>query len=424
VAETRGLIALHAGRPIDALYTSTCGGHTEDVENVFSARDPAPWLRGVACTAERETWIELQGAPPTEAGGDRPLLVALGAWPAAVPAGGSAIGGGVLAEILARLPAAIGRRGCGAAPASIDTRGQLFAGLVSALCWGDRAALLAPGEAEYLLPRGEAWASEGERRAAAVLLGAGVLRGGPLQPAARPTAAETARLLAEAVRAAQPARLGEERVLGLGAGRIEVRRGDGIASLPLDPGVQLVRRDALGSARVGVLTLVPGESVRLVSAGDRVVYLEVDVAAEGPAWDRGSRYHAWRVTLTPHEVAERAAGAGWSGRLLDIVPERRGVSGRVVEARLVGEGHELPLRGLAVRRALGLRESLLAIERDLGPDGRVERFHFTGRGWGHGVGLCQVGAFGMAGAGHRFEAILRHYYTGIELGRIPATQSE
>jgi stage II sporulation protein D len=45
----------------------------------------------------------------------------------------------------------------------------------------------------------------------------------------------------------------------------------------------------------------------------------------------------------------------------------------------------------------------------------VERFIFTGKGWGHGVGLCQVGAFGMAQSGSSFEAILRHYYTGIQL---------
>jgi stage II sporulation protein D len=165
-----------------------------------------------------------------------------------------------------------------------------------------------------------------------------------------------------------------------------------------------------------VLTLVPGESVRVLAAQDRIVYLEVEIGPQGPAWDRGSRFHAWRVTRTPAEVAESAGASGWSGPLLDVVPERRGVSGRVVEARLVGPERELRVRGLAVRRALGLRETLLAIERDLDPQGRVLRFHFTGRGWGHGVGLCQVGAFGMARAGHGFDAILRHYYTGIELG--------
>jgi stage II sporulation protein D len=43
---------------------------------------------------------------------------------------------------------------------------------------------------------------------------------------------------------------------------------------------------------------------------------------------------------------------------------------------------------------------------------------FTGRGWGHGVGMCQVGAFGMAQRGHGYRDILTHYYSGVELGRV------
>jgi stage II sporulation protein D len=58
------------------------------------------------------------------------------------------------------------------------------------------------------------------------------------------------------------------------------------------------------------------------------------------------------------------------------------------------------------------------IDRETDAKGAVERFVFTGKGWGHGVGLCQVGAFGMAQAGATYEQILRHYYSGISLGRV------
>jgi stage II sporulation protein D len=58
------------------------------------------------------------------------------------------------------------------------------------------------------------------------------------------------------------------------------------------------------------------------------------------------------------------------------------------------------------------------IERETDATGAVERFVFTGKGWGHGVGLCQVGAYGMAQGGSSYEEILRHYYTGISLGTI------
>ena len=62
-----------------------------------------------------------------------------------------------------------------------------------------------------------------------------------------------------------------------------------------------------------------------------------------------------------------------------------------------------------------LREQLFVIDRTFDESGRVSKFTFTGRGWGHGVGLCQVGSFGMAQAGSTYDRILRHYYTGITL---------
>ena len=62
----------------------------------------------------------------------------------------------------------------------------------------------------------------------------------------------------------------------------------------------------------------------------------------------------------------------------------------------------------------GCPEMLFTVSRVEGADGQAE-FVFVGRGWGHGVGLCQVGAFGMAQAGSSYEAILRHYYSGIAL---------
>jgi stage II sporulation protein D len=97
----------------------------------------------------------------------------------------------------------------------------------------------------------------------------------------------------------------------------------------------------------------------------------------------------------------------------DIVPRRLGVSGRVVELEVQGTTGDLLLRGLKVRRGLGLKENLFVIDRETNPEGAVERFVISGSGWGHGVGLCQVGAFGMAQAGSTFEGILEHYYTGI-----------
>jgi stage II sporulation protein D len=118
-------------------------------------------------------------------------------------------------------------------------------------------------------------------------------------------------------------------------------------------------------------------------------------------------------------VAKAIARYGDVGEVRDVEIKRLGISGRVVEVMVRGSLGQLPLRGLKIRWGLGLRENLFVIDRERSETGGVAHFVFTGKGWGHGVGLCQVGAFGMAQAGASFEQILKHYYTGIELQRAP-----
>ncbi len=72
------------------------------------------------------------------------------------------------------------------------------------------------------------------------------------------------------------------------------------------------------------------------------------------------------------------------------------------------------MKGFDVRRVLDLPETLFEMQIRTLPDGQ-RTAHFLGRGWGHGVGLCQNGAYGLARAGMTYDAILTHYYTGIEI---------
>ena len=62
--------------------------------------------------------------------------------------------------------------------------------------------------------------------------------------------------------------------------------------------------------------------------------------------------------------------------------------------------------------------STLVIDREYDSEGRIKDFIFTGKGWGHGVGLCQVGAFGMARSGAAYMDILQKYYEGITIDKI------
>jgi stage II sporulation protein D len=119
-------------------------------------------------------------------------------------------------------------------------------------------------------------------------------------------------------------------------------------------------------------------------------------------------------------VARKVSRYGSVGQVLDLVPRKMGVSGRVVELEIQGSEGDLLLEGLRVRWGLGLRENLFVIGRERDEEGAIDRFVFSGKGWGHGVGLCQVGAFGMAQDGATFDAILRHYYSGIQLSSPPS----
>ena len=136
-----------------------------------------------------------------------------------------------------------------------------------------------------------------------------------------------------------------------------------------------------------------------------------------PDYSARSAYR-WKLWVSRQEIENRLEHPEL-GAILAIVPSVRTLSGRVSEVRVKGASGELTVRWDAVRRRLGgLRSNLFVVEPQLGADGLPESFLFTGAGWGHGVGLCQSGAAGMAAAGWSAERILRHYYGGASLQRL------
>jgi stage II sporulation protein D len=433
VEETAGLVGAHAGALINALYTSTCGGHTEDVENIFEGNgEPAPYLRGVACVPEQGAWttIRTSRAPvsvgePERLGRDAALLVSLGVLDPKQYSRAALAGAATADELrawTARLVSALHRQPCpGEAEAALPRRGAFFRDLVASVCWQERASrLLAPGDRDYLLQVEDLEAlGEEERTAAALLMQEGILAPFPdntLRPEAAILRADAVTILAEtAVRAGVPA-LHSATLREARAGRLTVEREEGKPEeLPLDPNLRLFR--ALDGNRMGAseLHLISGEKVRFVLHDNRVPFLEAEQSRLGATNDRSSRVFRWEVRMTPDEVARAVGRYGSVGTVREVKPLRLGVSGRVVEAVIVGSEGELPLKGLQVRWGLGLRENLFVIDRERAADGSVSRFIFTGKGWGHGVGLCQVGASGMAVQGATYDQILSHYYRGVRL---------
>jgi stage II sporulation protein D len=428
VDETRGTVAYHRGSLINALYTSTCGGHTEHGSNIFEG-EPTPYLVGVSCGAEREAWSAIRGARPQalgdEAGLNRDvaLLVALGVVEPRMYTTAAVRGPATEDELrdwTSRLVTALGRQSCVTGGADLGRRGSFFAHLVDSLCWADRSRLLAPGDEEHLLrieDRAEL-RDDDERRAAAVLLQEGVLSLFPdntLRPDAAIARTHALMALARAALVAGPPALVTADFRKADAGTLVVARGEEEQTYALDATARLFR--ALNGSRLATseLTLATGDQIRFVAQEGRVTYLEADQSLLGASADRTSKVYKWEVRLTPEELGAAVARYGDVGAVRDVTPRRYGVSGRVTELLVSGTAGDLVLRGLRVRWGLGLRENLFVVDRERDASGAVRRFIFTGKGWGHGVGLCQVGSFGMAQAGSSYDRILQHYYTGITL---------
>ena len=132
-------------------------------------------------------------------------------------------------------------------------------------------------------------------------------------------------------------------------------------------------------------------------------------------------FYRWRVEYTQAELAAliREKRGEDFGAIVDLVPVRRGPSGRLTKLKIVGIRRTLVVgKELEIRRTLSpthLYSSAFVVDRADIADGIPGRFVLTGAGWGHGVGMCQIGAAVMSEQGYTFERILSHYYKGAEL---------
>lgn len=135
-------------------------------------------------------------------------------------------------------------------------------------------------------------------------------------------------------------------------------------------------------------------------------------------YDRStSDFYRWKVEYAGSELSDiirRRSGVDF-GEIIDLQPVARGASGRIILLRVIGTRHTMTIgKELEIRRTLSrshLYSSAFVVERSgLDSRGIPEHFILHGAGWGHGVGLCQIGAAVMASQGHTYRRILSHYY--------------
>jgi len=384
VEETAGLVAAYRGVPIDAMYTSTCGGHTEDAAVLFDDRTQ-PYLVGVPCawdrpislagTSDSGPWIDLTTFSASVVRG------VLGLEPGATPAA-------VLARVLDRSGVT--------AHLLAPTDTGAFSAAVLAAAGVDPPAGIAPvdGGLDRLLFLADLYkipldpptdGLEGDWPAAAALA-ALQLRGDVVRDSG-------------------------EAIPRPGGAGIFPRRADHGEDLPSP--LPLWERWSGGFRGVSSIDVLPGTVLERIRVGNRVAALVVRRSGGDGEADRRSAWREWVREKSWTELKKLTAVP----TLQKLTVTQRSHSGRVVGLAAVGTGGmTTEWTGFEIRRVLELPETLFAMHLRTEPDGE-KMVHFLGRGWGHGIGLCQNGAYGLARAGMTFDRILGHYYTGIEIVR-------
>jgi stage II sporulation protein D len=409
VLETSREVLLFDGEYVDAMYSSTCGGHTENVATMFPLKQE-PYLKGVSCfeagvdriagTLKRQTSLEVG--------------IMQGLIPSAEPQG-SASDMAVRLQLLARLAGLPTRSD---SLSSLERR-EVQRFIASQFDMAVDARLLVnQQDIPYLLESPPPdWSSE-DLRLAAYLVQAGLLSGVLDRPLDEWEVEETLFHLSLFLRVLEERK---SRYMGLEGGDLLVKERSEIARYEV-PRTLATFSKRSGRFTATPLALVPGDRLRLFVSGNRLLGIAHEVDLDGVAYDRTSNMSTWRRFRSEEDLRKLVAQRYPSLEFSDFEILERGVSGRVGRLRIRGrDGRTVDVEGLPIRWTLDLPDTLFTARR-LTPPGSSPGWLFSGRGWGHGVGLCQVGSYGMATRGHDYRDILQHYYSGVELRRAPLEQ--
>ena len=136
-------------------------------------------------------------------------------------------------------------------------------------------------------------------------------------------------------------------------------------------------------------------------------------------------FYRWKVTLTQEKLQQLIADRLKMdlGSILDMKSVERGTSGRISKLQIIGTKKTFTIgKELEIRRTLSdshlLSSAFIVDKYDIDEQGVPQRFELIGAGWGHGVGLCQIGAAVMGEEGYLYDAILLHYYQGAEIKKL------
>lgn len=436
VRETRGMVATYQGKPIMAYFTSTCGGRTENVENVFDSNEP--YLRGVECSLEGHRHfdpftirtIRLPAKLRNEEYLDLVRLVSLLAvngfnistpqftddWFDEEP---------TVTELSMWLNQLALRFGKPFPPGvTKETLKSLeLARILGSFLYTPGAAdtLLSDSDVSYHLSFDDAGEIPKERRAEiAMLMRDGYFTLHPdltFKPQKYFRRADLFRLIRQVYEKKKwmPA-LQSGTTKASVDGKLVLRSGRSERQLTIRPDVFLFRKFGASFYPIREAALVGGENVNYqTDTSGAVSYLEIEPTDQPTVAENMSPFTNWTTSLSASAVQSRLSRyVRGIGTLYDVNIKRQGYSRRAAELEIIGSNGVKTLKGGKIRSALRLREQLFVINKRYSGS-QVTGYTFTGRGWGHGVGMCQYGAYGLAKMGVKFDEIIKHYYTGVDV---------
>lgn len=415
IQETEGLFATYGGRPIQALFMANCGGHTVDVAHVFGG--DAPYLKAAPCYPARPLTLAYASGAPVSAEAQQPWLT----WDLL------RLGAGILppewleGTRLARPANAVDlagplrilqqRLGLEPVPLAFDRHPYL----ALARAFGFHRVVEGqerPQDAAYFLPAG---APPEDRLLAAFLTRRGMVPAAAWASKEAPTLRQALGVLGRLWQDLEPLVPAEGSLL---LDRQVRRKRGGPEPLALSPRLLLAEESPDGSLRlVEKADIQVGDRLKWIPGEDgAAVVLVRRLDPDGAAWDRYNPTAHWRV-----EYAEADLLAQVRKRIrvpgIRELRAQHNEEGRVLDLVLVDtQGAPHRVRGMHIRGLLGLKDNVFRFL-TVG-QGAQRRWIFYGRGWGHGVGMCQTGAYGMALEGATFQQILAHYYPGTDLRRV------
>jgi stage II sporulation protein D len=418
VRETAGLIATYEGQPIDALYSATCGGETSDVGTMFPGRNE-PYLKRAKCVElEMRT---LDGRADSGLLSEVQLNARLFAAMADLSEATSWASRDVAHAVVKAMTIAGHRELEGALPAS-SRRRDVLVYLDARMGLASKARVVTlPEDRTYFFPQ------SGNVETTPYLAASFLVKYG-IWPAqfidrirldeAMPRE-ELYAFLGAWLREQSLVRDAEGKILRVDGRRVSLKNKGEVTVHTLPDGIPIFRKLGDRWQEYRSVPVMIGDRATVVTGPDkRVAALIVQANYDGAAFDRTSSFSNWTRSYRADELVTSISRRNPIKELVDIRPVRIDESMRVAELEVTAEeGRKFTLSGLPVRWSLNVPDNLFVYDKHQDPDG-MDRYTFYGKGWGHGTGMCQVGAYGMAFRGWSFDRILKNFYAGIEIVKV------